>query len=391
MAEATQDRPLDHETRWVVDEEIGRLPEKQQAAIVLCLVQGKTHEAAAAELGCPLGTPKTRIAAGRATLARKLAHRGLAPSIALGAASISEDLIARSVPQELVRQTLEAATRFAVSRSISGAAIAVSVQVLLEGVLNTMRFARMKSFAIGLAIAGILVGASTALVLAQTGRARNAGDPKPVAKVTPSAIPPKLDLYGDPLPAGATMRFGTIRHRQESPVYRIAFTRDDKFIVTDGDDSQLRVWDGHDGKFIRRIPVNIEALGDFALSSNGKTVATTGINMVKGKGFVRHVAFHDIETGRELSRGSWVENLTLPKMALDPDRELLVTGAEGGRLQLTEAATGAPVATAVPRDRENRISSVRGRPNSPRRWQHGEGRPQHAWAPAQSLRSQERR
>jgi Sigma-70, region 4 len=262
--------------KLILDEEIGRLPEKQQAAIILCLVQGKTHETAAAERGCPLGTVKTRNAARRATLARKLARRGLAPSIGAGAASISENLMARSVPQDLVRQTLKAASRFAVSRSIGGAGIANSVQNLMEEVSRRMRLARMKAIVIGVAIADILVWAPTALVLAQSGRGRDAGDPKPVAKVAPQPPPPKLDLYGDAVPAGATMRFGTIRHRQESPIYRIAFTRDDRFLITDGDDSQLRVWDGHDGTFIRRIPVDIEALADFAVSADGKVVATSG-------------------------------------------------------------------------------------------------------------------
>ena len=53
MAQSTEHRPADHETLLILDEEVRRLPGKQQAAIVLCLVQGKTHEAAAAELGCP--------------------------------------------------------------------------------------------------------------------------------------------------------------------------------------------------------------------------------------------------------------------------------------------------------------------------------------------------
>ncbi len=204
----------------------------------------------------------------------------------------------------------------------------------------------MKSIAMGVTIAGILVGASAAFVLAQTGRARDADRPEPVAKVAPSATPPKLDLYGDPLPAGATMRFGTIRHRQEAPIYRIAFTRDDKFIVTDGDDSQLRVWDGHDGKLVRRIPVPIDALSDFAITSDGKTVATTGINFVKGSGFVRQVVSNELATGRQASQQSWVENLSLPKTALDPDRQLLVTAARG-QLAITRIETGKETAHAI--------------------------------------------
>ena len=62
MVQEPENHQLDRDALVILDEEIHRLPEKQQAAIVLCLVQGKTHEAAAAELGCPLGTVKSRIA-----------------------------------------------------------------------------------------------------------------------------------------------------------------------------------------------------------------------------------------------------------------------------------------------------------------------------------------
>ena len=76
MARTPEHVPADRETLLILDEEIRRLPEKQQAAVVLCLVQGKTHEVAAAELSCPLGTVKSRLAGGRATLARRLSRRG---------------------------------------------------------------------------------------------------------------------------------------------------------------------------------------------------------------------------------------------------------------------------------------------------------------------------
>ncbi len=62
-----------------VEAEILRLPSKQQAAAVLCLVRGMTHEAAAQALGWPLGTLKTRVADARATLARGSLAAGWRP------------------------------------------------------------------------------------------------------------------------------------------------------------------------------------------------------------------------------------------------------------------------------------------------------------------------
>ena len=173
-----------------------------------------------------------------------------------------------------------------------------------------MRFTRMKFIAMAFAAFEAWC-ALQRMVLARSGR--DHGLPMQVAtqKMTVPIASPKLDLYGDPLPAGAVMRFGTIRHRQKAPIYRIAFTRDDRFIVTDGDDGQLRVWDGHDGKLLRRIAVGIKALSGFALSADGKVVATAGIQLVPGKGIIRDVVFNEVETGREVSRNSWLENTGL--------------------------------------------------------------------------------
>jgi DNA-directed RNA polymerase specialized sigma24 family protein len=42
---------LENEQTSVIQEEIGRLPEKYRAAVVLCNLEGLTHEMAAERLG----------------------------------------------------------------------------------------------------------------------------------------------------------------------------------------------------------------------------------------------------------------------------------------------------------------------------------------------------
>ena len=75
------DRTTDMEFGPVVQEEVGRLPEKYRSVVVLCYWQGLTHEQAAAQLGCPLGTVRSRMARARNLLRRRLTRRGL-PSLA---------------------------------------------------------------------------------------------------------------------------------------------------------------------------------------------------------------------------------------------------------------------------------------------------------------------
>jgi RNA polymerase sigma factor (sigma-70 family) len=341
-AETTEPSMPDQETLLILDEEIGRLPEKQRAAIVLCLVQGKTHETAAVELSCPIGTVKSRLASGRSKLVRRLTRRGMAPTLGPGTVLEPAHLMASAIPHELARQTLEAGLRLGISRSLRGAAVAVSVQNLIEGVIGTMMLARLRSFAIGIAAIGVFVSATTAFLLARQNRAREMPPALVLRTVpTPIARPAKLDLYGDPLPPDASMRLGTIRHRQDAPIYRIALTPDGQFVVTDGDDGQLRVWDAQDGKLIRRFAVGIDALSDFALCSDGKSIATIGISLVAGEGFVWHVVYSELATGRELSRESWKDRATTSQLALCPDRRLLLNGTTDGHLRLVNTATGA--------------------------------------------------
>jgi RNA polymerase sigma-70 factor (ECF subfamily) len=73
LAEATR-----RELRLVLDEELGRLPEKYRAPVVLCYLEGRTNEQAAEQLGWPAGSMSRRLARARALLHDRLSRRGLA-------------------------------------------------------------------------------------------------------------------------------------------------------------------------------------------------------------------------------------------------------------------------------------------------------------------------
>ena len=73
---ATSDRDL----RFAIDDFLAELPANYRAAIVLCYLEGLTHEEAASRLRCPVGTVRSRLARGRAILKKRLARAGLAPA-----------------------------------------------------------------------------------------------------------------------------------------------------------------------------------------------------------------------------------------------------------------------------------------------------------------------
>jgi RNA polymerase sigma-70 factor (ECF subfamily) len=68
------DRLGDRETAMEIEAALATLPEEQRAALVLVDVQGMPVDDAAAVLGVPSGTVKSRCSRGRARLAGQLGH-----------------------------------------------------------------------------------------------------------------------------------------------------------------------------------------------------------------------------------------------------------------------------------------------------------------------------
>src|SRR5215831_3890893 len=100
------------ELHAALHEELGRLPEKYRAPMVICYFEGLPHEAVARRLGWPLGTVRSRIARGRDLLGARLTRRGLAPAAVLLALSLLPKAEAAVRPR-LVEATVRAAMRVA--------------------------------------------------------------------------------------------------------------------------------------------------------------------------------------------------------------------------------------------------------------------------------------
>jgi RNA polymerase sigma factor (sigma-70 family) len=155
----------------LLHEEVDRLPERYRVPIVLCDLQGVTHEKAARHLGWPVGTVKTRLARGRELLRGRLTRRGVGPPAGLmlpekllnGALSLRAGEFV--LPGTLVESTVRAATLVAAGKPLAIGVISSRVAILISEVLKTMVVTKLK-----LASVVVLIGtAGAAAVLAQQG------------------------------------------------------------------------------------------------------------------------------------------------------------------------------------------------------------------------------
>ena len=160
------------DTSIILHEELTRLPETYRTPIVLCHLEGLTHEEAAARLRWPLGTVRSRIARGRERLRGRLERRGAAPAI-LG-------LDVRPLP------TLPAH----LTNLTAGGTASAAVLTLTEGVLMSLTFGTWKLVAVGLLAVGTMTAATTA-VLARQDAPRSAE--KAQEKQKPAADKPAVE------------------------------------------------------------------------------------------------------------------------------------------------------------------------------------------------------
>jgi RNA polymerase sigma factor (sigma-70 family) len=149
--------------RPVLDEEINRLPDQYRAAVVLCYLEGKSHQEAARQLGCAEGTVASRLSRARDRLRGRLVRRGLVLSGAALTGVLVEYTLPAPVSAALVDTTVTAATAFAAGQATAGGAVSAHSAALAEGVMRTMWLTKLKIAAAVLLAAGMIgIGAGGA-------------------------------------------------------------------------------------------------------------------------------------------------------------------------------------------------------------------------------------
>jgi RNA polymerase sigma factor (sigma-70 family) len=295
-----------------LDEELGRLPDHYRDPLLLCYLQGRTQDEAAAQLGWSLSTLRRRLGHGRDALRRRLTGAAVVPLLG----------------------SLRKATLATVLADAQGAAVSASVLALVD--------------------AGLIVSASKLLSLCVlVALVALAAVMQVPSKVAPPPVAVKAKPAAD-LPGGAVARIGTLafRHGAAWMYPTLNYTPDGKQLVSAGS-GWVRRWDAATGAALATV-------GD-----GGRGSRITSVVLATADGRSAHVIEADVKsdgrmgywpskqydmvTGKEVDerrvefpRVVTSDNYGLavgPPSGLSPDGKFLVSATDRG-LVVYDAATG---------------------------------------------------
>jgi hypothetical protein len=149
----------------VLDAELGRLPEKYRAPLVLRYLEGKSNAEAARELGWPTGSMAKRLARGRQLLHERLAGRGVVLTAAGLGTLLTTNASAR-VPVPLSEMTCKAAVAFVAGQATAGL-VSTQATALADSTLSALGSTKLK---VGALVLGVSLLLATGVGLLDTTR-----------------------------------------------------------------------------------------------------------------------------------------------------------------------------------------------------------------------------
>lgn len=211
LSENTNRAPELDDLATILDEEITRLPDHLRDPLVLCLIQGRTQEQAAASIGGSVRTIRRRLDRAKAVLQARLERRGVIPAVA-AASIVSLGAATGAAAPELIHRTVNDAIQFLTVGASTPAVI------LAKGIV--MGTAKLK-------LAGVAAAASIVFGLG-FGLASDPAKPAPMKPALGDIIvPPAVagSVEPPPTPQAVTPRVYAAHSTANFHVYAVSHTQ----------------------------------------------------------------------------------------------------------------------------------------------------------------------
>jgi WD40 repeat protein len=146
--------------------------------------------------------------------------------------------------------------------------------------------------------------------------------------------PATADPQGDPLPAGAVARLGTVRLRSEATTFSLTYLQDGKTIVSGGIDGEVCLWEAATGKQVRHwkaYPQYGKFLTFLAPSPDGK-----GVVSVAGANSLR---LWEVGSGKPACRFEGHQSFVIAA-AVTPDGKTVISASQDRTVRRWDVSSG---------------------------------------------------
>lgn len=156
-----------------------------------------------------------------------------------------------------------------------------------------------------------------------------------------AAEPPRTDVYGDTIDAGAGIRLGTVRYRVAGWKKGLEFAANDRTLVVAPEGRELSLIDAPTGRHIARIDTGGQWIRALKLAPDRQSAFTLGFQFDEAAAAnFTSIKRWDLQSGELLSAIQFGTRQDTEALAIAADGTVAVTGSDDGSVRIWDLASG---------------------------------------------------